>query len=150
MTTDLISAGIRTGRSLKRLSGALNSELLISEGSRNVNSIILDLYLKGYDTVGPIMTSDPTTKVFEDDAFDGQQAFVGSDELAVYLKDIELDINNGSLDTNIEIADCQGSDSPNPLHLAMIQEYLVQSPPADIRCQQQDRACDRRTFGFFP
>ena len=107
--------------------GALNSELLISEGSRNVNSIILDLYLKGYDTVGPIMTSDPLTKVFEDDAFDGQQAFVGSDELAVYLKDIELDINNGHLDTNIEIADCQGSDSPNPLHLAMIQAYLVRA-----------------------
>ena len=107
--------------------GALNSELLISEGSRNVNSIILDLYLKGYDTVGPIMTSDPLTKVFEDDAFDGQQAFVGSDELAVYLKDIELDINNGNLDTNIEIADCQGSDSPNPLHLAMIQAYLVRA-----------------------
>jgi GTPase SAR1 family protein len=105
--------------------GALNSELLISDGSRNVNSIVLDLYLKGYDTVRPIMTSDQTTKIFEDDAFDGQQAFVGSDELSVYLKDIELDINNGSLGTNVEIADCQGSDSPNPLHLAMIQEYLV-------------------------
>ncbi len=107
--------------------GALNSELLISDGSRNVNSIILDLYLKGYDTVGPIMTSEQTTKVFEDDAFDGQREFVGSDELAVYLKDIELEINNGSLGTNVEIADCQGSDSPNPLHLAMIQEYLVRA-----------------------
>ena len=105
----------------------LNSELLISDGSRNVNSIILDSYLKGYATVGPIVTSDQTTKIFEDDAFDGQRAFVGSDELAVYLKDIELDINNGSLDSNVEIADCQGSDSPNPLHLAMIQEYLVRA-----------------------
>ena len=114
-------------RELEAALGALNSELLISDGSRNVNSIVLDLYLKGYDTAGPIITSEQTTKVFEDDAFDGQQAFVGNDELAVYLKDIELDINNGSLDTNVEIADCQGSDSPNPLHLAMIQEYLVRA-----------------------
>ena len=28
---------------------------------------------------------------------------------------------------NLEIADCQGSDSPNPLHLAMIQDYLIQT-----------------------
>jgi hypothetical protein len=27
--------------------------------------------------------------------------------------------------SNIEIADCQGSDSSNPLHLAMIQDYLL-------------------------
>jgi len=114
-------------RELETALGALNSELLISDGSRNVNSIILDLYLKGYDTVGPIITTDQTTKVFEDDAFDGHQTFVGNDELAVYLKDIELDINNGSLDINVEIADCQGSDSPNPLHLASIQEYLVRA-----------------------
>ncbi|MCG6909904.1 MAG: dynamin family protein [Deltaproteobacteria bacterium] len=106
---------------------SLNSEMLISEGARNVNSIVLDSYLKGYDQVRPIMASEQMTKVFEDDAFDGQRAFVGSDALAVYLKDIELEINNGSLDGNVEIADCQGSDSPNPLHLAMIQEYLVRT-----------------------
>jgi len=121
---------IRRGADRQELSsalGSLKSELLISDGARNVNSIILDSYLKGYDTVQPIMVSDHLTKVFEDDAFDGQQAFAGSDALAVYLKDIELEINNGSLDTNVEIADCQGSDSPNPLHLAKIQEYLLRA-----------------------
>ena len=42
----------------------------------------------------------------------------------MFLRDIELTIDSGSTDETIEIADCQGSDSPNPLHLAMIQEYL--------------------------
>jgi hypothetical protein len=45
--------------------------------------------------------------------------------MAVYLRDIQLEINSGNIDSNIEIADCQGSDSPNPLHLAMIQDFLL-------------------------
>ena len=51
-----------------------------------------------------IPATDPWDGVIEV-TFDGQQAFVGSDELAVYLKDVELDINNSSLDANVEIAD---------------------------------------------
>jgi len=107
--------------------GTLNSDLLISQGSRNVNSIILESYLEGHDRVKSILDSEHLTEIFEDDNFAGHKDFVGSDTLAVYLKDIELEVNNGSLDTNIEIADCQGSDSPNPLHLAKIQEYLVKA-----------------------
>jgi hypothetical protein len=45
--------------------------------------------------------------------------------MAIYLKDVELEIDSGTIDSNMEIADCQGSDSPNPLHLAMIQDYLL-------------------------
>ncbi len=43
----------------------------------------------------------------------------------LFLRDVSLDIDSNIVDSSVEIADCQGSDSPNPLHLAMIQDYLL-------------------------
>ena len=45
----------------------------------------------------------------------------------MYLRDIELEINTGAFNAHIEIADCQGSDSSNPMHLTMIQDYLIRT-----------------------
>ena len=106
---------------------SLHSDLLISNGSRNVSSILLELYLQGYASVKNLVAAENTIKAYEDDLFEAQKAFVGNDSLAVYLKDIQLDVNSPAIDSNIEIADCQGSDSPNPLHLAMIQDYLIKT-----------------------
>ncbi len=105
----------------------IQSNLLLANGMRNTNSILIDSYLKGYDLVKNIITSDDLAKVYEDDLFGEQKTFVGSDHLAVYLKDVLLEINDGEMGKDIEIADCQGSDSPNPLHLSMIQDYLLKT-----------------------
>jgi GTPase SAR1 family protein len=105
----------------------IQSNLLLTNGIRNTNSILIDSYLKGYDLVKDIITSDDLSKVYEDDLFGEQKNFVGSDHLAVYLKDVLLEIMGGDMGKDIEIADCQGSDSPNPLHLSMIQDYLLKT-----------------------
>ena len=105
----------------------IQSNLLLANGLRNTNSILIDSYLKGYDLVKGIITSDDLSKVYEDDLFGEQKTFVGSDHLAVYLKDVLLEIKGGDMGQDIEIADCQGSDSPNPLHLSMIQDYLLKT-----------------------
>ncbi len=105
----------------------IQSNLLLANGLRNTNSILIDSYLKGYDLVKGIITSDDLSKVYEDDLFGEQKTFVGSDHLAVYLKDVLLEIKGGDMGKDIEIADCQGSDSPNPLHLSMIQDYLLKT-----------------------
>ncbi len=105
----------------------IQSNLLLTNGIRNTNGILIDSYLKGYDVVKDIITSDNLSKVYEDDLFGEQKMFVGSDHLAVYLKDVLLRIKGGDLGNDIEIADCQGSDSPNPLHLSMIQDYLLKT-----------------------
>lgn len=121
---------IRRETDRSELSSALNNiqtELLLSNGVRDTNSILLDSYLKGYATVKEIISSDNLSKVYEDDLFGEHKTFVGSDYLAVYLKDVLLGIRDGDLDNDIEIADCQGSDSPNPRHLSMIQEYLLKT-----------------------
>ncbi|MFC1516731.1 dynamin family protein [Thermodesulfobacteriota bacterium] len=112
-------------KELQKAIDGLRTEQLITNDTRNPNSVLLASYLKGYDQVKEIISSDGGTLVFEGDQFPEQKTFVGDDALATYLRDVNLQINTNSIGSNIEIADCQGSDSPNPLHLAMIQDYLL-------------------------
>jgi len=110
------------------LQKALDSQSLnhlIANGVRNADSILLSSYLKGFEKVKTMLSSEVNTKEYENDEFTEHWNFVGDDSMSVYLKDIQLEIDSGDIESNIEIADCQGSDSPNPLHLAMIQDYLL-------------------------
>lgn len=128
--TDERSFDIRREKDRSSLQAAvdgLSDDLRISEGVLNTHIVLLSLYLKGYSSVREKTASDSMTAVFSGDRFAEHREYVGDDALAVYLKDIELEINDSSIDSSIEIADCQGSDSPNPLHLAMIQDYLVRT-----------------------
>ncbi len=95
---------------------ALNADLLIANDARDMNSMLLSLYLKGYEQVKEILSDDPTIRIEKSCPFSDHKAYTGDDALAVYLKDIQLQINAG-LDDDIEMADCQGSDSPNPLQI---------------------------------
>jgi GTPase SAR1 family protein len=110
---------------LKQALGELSADQFITRSTRNINTVLLSSYLKGYDTVSPLLNSGNAIQLYEDDRFSDHKAFVGNESLAVYLKDVLLEINSDSVKSNIEIADCQGSDSSNPLHLAMIQDYLL-------------------------
>ncbi len=53
----------------------IQSNLLLTNGIRNTNSILIDSYLKGYDLVKDIITSDHLSKVYEDDLFGEQKMF---------------------------------------------------------------------------
>lgn len=106
----------------------LNTEQLIADDSRDPNSLLLTEYLKGYDRVKAFVSFEPVTHVFESHDFHRQKDFVGNPSLAVYLKDVYLTLEAPEgFGENLEIADCQGSDSLNPLHIAMIQDYLIQA-----------------------
>jgi hypothetical protein len=110
---------------LKSTLDNLTGDQLITNDTRNMTSVLLSSYLAGFDCVKDIVGPDVTVRHYENDAFHEHRTFAGDEILAVYIKDIELEINSKVLDGAIEIADCQGSDSPNPLHLAMIQDYLA-------------------------
>ena len=109
---------------LQQALGELSAEQLITRSTRNINNVLLTSYLKGYDAVTSLLGANNAIQLYENDHFADHNAFVGNETLAVYLKDVLLEINTSSVKPNIEIADCQGSDSSNPLHLAMIQDYL--------------------------
>ncbi len=110
---------------LQKAIDALSAEQLITKGVLNAGSRQLSFYLKGYERIKEIVSSDNVMQQYKDDRFKEHRAFVGDETLAVYLKDVQLEINSGEFDGDIEIADCQGSDAPNPLHIAMIQDYLL-------------------------
>jgi GTPase SAR1 family protein len=109
---------------LRRALEALDADQVISDDARNRNMVLLSCYLQGYDTVSRFIADEQVTRLYEKGQFIEHWKFAGDERLAVYLQDIELRVNSGTLGSNIEIADCQGSDSSNPLHLAMIQDYL--------------------------
>ena len=110
---------------LEKALGGLSVDQLITRNTRNINNVLLSSYLKGYGAVNGILTPENTIQLFEGARFSEHKAFAGDEALAVYLKDILLEIDAAGVRNNIEIADCQGSDSSNPLHLAMIQDYLL-------------------------
>ncbi|MGD9332273.1 MAG: dynamin family protein [Desulfobacterales bacterium] len=112
---------------LQQALASLNPEQLLSRDARNANSVLLSSYLNGYDRVREIISSSHESIWFASERFAEHRDFAGDDALAVYLKDIRLEIRSPHLKRNVELADCQGSDSPNPLHLAMIQDYLLQT-----------------------
>ncbi len=110
---------------LQKALTSLGPEHLITSGTRNVNSVLLSSYLKGFEKVKDLISLEVNVRQFEDNLFGDHWDFVSDGAMAVYLKDVHLEIDSGGIESNIEIADCQGSDSPNPLHLAMIQDYLL-------------------------
>jgi hypothetical protein len=112
-------------RQIQEALKSLSSEQLISHDTRNLNNVLMTSYIKGYDRVYDILSSDDLTRRYEETTFDEHKQFVGNEDLAVYLKDVQLQIPSAETHQNIEIADCQGSDSSNPIHLAMIQDYLL-------------------------
>jgi hypothetical protein len=105
----------------------LDKNLLITKDTRNINGVLLTSYLQGFDTVKDIVSSENTTKTFVGADFETYKSFAGSETLAVYLNDVKIELDGAMPGEGFEIADCQGSDSPNPLHLAMIQDYLIKA-----------------------
>jgi GTPase SAR1 family protein len=112
---------------LTRALDSLDADRRVVQDSLNANSVLLYSYLKGYDQIQDHISGDSAVLEFDAQRFGEHRAFAGNDALAVYLKDIQLDIIGDVLAGDIEMADCQGSDSPNPLHLAMIQDYLLKA-----------------------
>jgi len=110
--------------SIQKAIGELNAEQIITNGQRNANIVLISFYLKGYDRVKDELSSNSKTREYKGNLFQKHKDFVGNEVLAVYLKDVLLKIDSNAIGVNIEIADCQGSDSSNPLHIAMIQDYL--------------------------
>ena len=110
---------------LHQAMSGLSSGEMITRDSRNANSVLLRSYLRGYDKIKKIVSSENIVKEYGNKQFSKHKEFVGDDSLAVYLKDVQLEIDNNEMDAIVELADCQGSDSSNPLHLAMIQDYLL-------------------------
>ncbi len=112
-------------RELARALAQLGPDQLIAQDTRNMNAMLLSAFLSGYGQVLDILGAETVQKTFQGPDFPRHKEFVGNENLAVFLKDVELTLPGPEeWKDRVEIADCQGSDSPNPLHLVMIEDYL--------------------------
>ncbi len=109
---------------LKKEIEEIDPDAKITGDALNINILSLQNYLKGYERVKDIIAGTSRNLVFSDDAFGKHKIYVADDSLAVYLKDVCLTVPADAVDSRMEIADCQGSDSPNPMHLSLIENYL--------------------------
>ncbi|MBW1974499.1 MAG: dynamin family protein [Deltaproteobacteria bacterium] len=93
----------------------------------NPNALLLLSLVEGFENVESYLREGQFILKFGPEELDGHHKFVSNESLAVYVKNTEIHCPIGWIEEPIELADCQGSDSPNPLHLARLQEYLLRS-----------------------
>ncbi|MDL2286729.1 dynamin family protein, partial [Desulfococcaceae bacterium OttesenSCG-928-F15] len=106
---------------------SLGTEHLITEDTRNAGSVFLSSCLQGYEFVKEYILSDEPELILSGDRFLDYQLFVADEIRAVYVRDIMITIDTEKIPEGIELADCQGSDAPNPLHIAQVQDCLFET-----------------------
>ncbi len=99
---------------------------LWAAGSLDENYLLLKSYLEGYDLLQDIF---PETGVLTlaGAGLARHRELVTREATAVYLKDVLLTVPLPGLPPEVELGDCQGSDSPIPQHLAQVLAYLLKT-----------------------
>jgi hypothetical protein len=121
---------VRRSEDRKRLKSWLEktqTEWQQIRGQLDPNFILLNAYLEGYNRLYKNVGDTVNRLIFDENSLEQHQRYVGQEGQAVYVRDMELSYPVPWLGDKIEVADCQGSDSPNPLHLALLQQYLLKS-----------------------
>ncbi len=113
---------------LDRCLSTLKKEQIFHKSGIDSNIIVLSAYLNGYGEVSEYIRETEITEIkFGENDIRRHQKFVGDENVAVYLVDMELHWPLKKFGRSLEIGDCQGIDSPNPLHFSLVQDYLLKS-----------------------
>lgn len=110
---------------LQSLVDRMQSEWQQTRGGLDPGFLLLKSYLAAYNGLSANMGDSVNRLIFDEQSLPCHQRYVGHDAEAVYVRDIELHCPTPWLGGRIEIADCQGCDSPNPIHLELLQQYLL-------------------------
>jgi len=110
---------------LKKMREQVYSDLSVTEKGFRPELITISHAIEGYETVKTFIKAEPSYIELTHEAFEKHKLFTGDEAAALFVRGVLLTVNSSRLDPNVEIADCQGSDSTDPSHLAQIQDYLV-------------------------
>ena len=111
--------------SLKSVKKSLNSSFFVTDQGIRPESSLVSHALDGYELIKHYVMADPASIVFDVDEFQEHKLFTGHDATSFFVRDVLLHVPETNLASNIEMADCQGSDSLEPCHMSKIQDYLV-------------------------
>jgi ABC-type thiamine transport system ATPase subunit len=112
-------------RFLRAVSGRLGGGPGVTPRGLQPEFVRIRQALEAYDRVRHLVQADAVVLTFEGDDFNGHQMFTGDGAAAFFADDVLLELPGAVLAPGVEMADCQGSDSTDPSHLAQIQDYLV-------------------------
>ncbi|MFA5903356.1 MAG: dynamin family protein [Desulfobacula sp.] len=79
---------------------------------------------QGFEDLKDLIQSDEAIICLESKAFEKHKEYTGDPDKAFYIRDVCLFAPVSNLDSSMEIADCQGSDSTDPSQLSKILAYL--------------------------
>lgn len=119
---------IRKAKERKRLKiflERMQAEWLQSDGRIDPHFFLLQGYLSGFECLKESLGDAPKRLMFDEHNVHLHQSYVGHQGQSVYLRDMEIHCPISWMGAQIELADCQGSDSPNPRHFALLQQYLL-------------------------
>ncbi|MFZ2446352.1 MAG: dynamin family protein [Syntrophobacteraceae bacterium] len=107
--------------------GRMKSEWLQSRGNIDPHFMFLERCLQGYPLIADEIGDEIGRSVFDAGTLPRHQFYVGDESRSVWVRDVELHYPVPWLGEHIELADLQGSDSPNPAHFELLQKYLLES-----------------------
>lgn len=112
---------------IESLCAKMKTEWLQGRGGIDPYFLFLERILQGFDQVGEKIGEAPGRISLGEKEISEHQLYAGEEYRSVYVEDIEVHYPVSWLGENIELADCQGSDSPNPNHFELLQQYLLTS-----------------------
>ncbi len=112
---------------LKQVYDKLAQDFPVTDQGFRPETQVIRNVLEGYDTCRDLVGADRECLVFEGKRFEDHKAFTGDSANAFYVADVCLQLFGKTLDSRVELADCQGADSTDPTQLARIVSYVQQS-----------------------
>jgi len=116
------------------------------EGVRPETHLIQNA-LEGYDACKDLVGADEVEIKFSSKSFEKHKEFTSDPARAFYVKDVCLKVFGKAIESNIEIADCQGADSTDPAQLAKIVKYM-ESANLIIYCISSRTGLRQSDMGF--
>ena len=102
----------------------LVKEFPVTSAGIRPETLLIRNALEGYEACKDLVGADQGKISFSGKSFEQHKAFTSNPAMAFYVKDVCLDVFGKVIDPNIEIADCQGTDSTDPAQLSQVVSYM--------------------------
>ena len=109
---------------LRRIFDTLVSDFPVTSQGLRPEALLIRNALDGYRHCVDVIGSDEQTLSFDTKNFNSHKQFTSDPAKAFFVKDVCLEVYGKTIDSNVEIADCQGADSTDPAVLGKIFSYL--------------------------
>ncbi len=109
---------------LKRVYRRLVRDFSVTQDHIRPETLMIQHALNGFDDCREMVQADENAVCFSGNHFDAHKRYTSDSDRAFFVKDVCLEVYGKSIDAQVEIADCQGTDSTDPAQLSQVLNYL--------------------------